>query len=173
MLDAESFASIGLNKYFSNPTFAEFDGTDYAIAILDSGWIKDTPELAGRVVYEQDFINQLPGQPPDLDASEDFPQYNYYGHGTQVASIAAGVAPGADLIILKTSRGDEQLNEHDANTRALQWVIENQDDKNIVAVNISWGDGENYQTDQAATMHHPDNVYADIYSELLRSCFKT
>ncbi|MEU3601466.1 S8 family serine peptidase [Streptomyces sp. NPDC006798] len=72
-----------------------YDGTGVKIAVLDTG-IDDThPDLAGRVVAERDFSGSA-------DAKDR------HGHGTHVASTAAGrgvkdarfkgVAPGATLI---------------------------------------------------------------------------
>lgn len=75
---------------------AGFDGTGTKVAVLDTGIDTGHPDLAGKVVAEQDFSGT--GSPTDK-----------FGHGTHVASTVAGsgaksdgkykgVAPGARLL---------------------------------------------------------------------------
>ncbi|GLZ76729.1 serine protease [Actinorhabdospora filicis] len=79
---------------------AGYDGTGTTIAIIDSGLDTSHPDVAGRVKAIRDFTGTAP------DGADDI------GHGTHVASIAAGsgaasngrykgVAPKADLLIAK------------------------------------------------------------------------
>ncbi len=74
-----------------------YDGTGTTVAVLDTGYDPEHPDLAGRVRLAQDFTGQ---GVEDQD-----------GHGTHVASTVAGtgaadpskvgMAPGADLIVGK------------------------------------------------------------------------
>src|ERR1700752_1379681 len=117
------------------------DGTGIGIAILDSGidvhhtsFLDKSNNL--RVVYSEDFTGE--GRTDDP-----------YGHGTHVASLAAGngrisngeftgMAPNANLINLRV------LNSDGVGTtawvlRALDWVASNRSAYNIRVVNMSLG----------------------------------
>ena len=86
------------------------------------------------------------GQPADcrVVAVADFaPQDNKLdddGHGTNVAAIVGGVAPGTDLIGLDVFRSNGYAYTSEV-VAAIDWVIENQAEYNIVALNMSLGGG--------------------------------
>lgn len=103
---------------------------DITIAVIDSGTDLDHPEFAGRIVAGHDFVNG--DDEPDDD----------YGHGTQVAGVAAaaanndlgiaGLAWNAKIMPVKVldSRGRGMSSNL---TCALYWVA----DKGAHVVNIS------------------------------------
>jgi subtilisin family serine protease len=129
------------------------DGKGIGIAILDSG-IDDAHKLTGAssghpgVVGKQDYTGQ--------DAIKD-----RFGHGTHVASLAAGgkglktgaytgIAPGANLIAVKV------LNDQGQGTvsnviAAIDWCIANKNTNNynIRVINLSLGTNakDSYQND--------------------------
>ena len=88
-----------LRSYFSPP----LTGTGLTVAVLDSGIRTTHRALKSKVVYEINFT--------DSPSSEDI-----FGHGTQVAFVAAGgmhglgekagVSPGASLINIKVINDD-------------------------------------------------------------------
>jgi subtilisin family serine protease len=145
---------MGVNDFRSGnnfpgyrPEFAGIDGAGKGIVIIDTGINEKHPFFKGRIVAKQDYIADKKDQAVDNN-----------GHGTLVASIAAGkdpdgkysgVAPGASIIALKAATNEGNYPE-DANGRlrtveqALQWVIENAGVFNIVSVNMSFGDSKNY-----------------------------
>jgi subtilisin family serine protease len=108
LLTSDSFDLIGATKYFNDPAFSQYDGRNYAIAILDTGADLDHPDfgpdneapfgVADRIKFHHDFAND------DTNASDD------HGNGTHHASTIAKLAPGVDLIILKVLNSDGVLN---------------------------------------------------------------
>jgi subtilisin family serine protease len=122
-----------------------FQGQGTAVVVLDTGVNFTQPEFnsctavgvpAGcRVVFAQDFA-------PNDNALDD------HGHGTNVAAIVAQTAPGTDIIALDVFRfvdcnGDGIPDCHQAFSpdimAAINWVIANQAQFNIVAMNLSLG----------------------------------
>src|ERR1041384_8059481 len=125
----------------NNSSGSSLDRTGIGIAIIDSGIDTDHRSFLDksnnvRVVYSEDFTNE--GRTDDP-----------YGHGTHVASLAAGngrisngaylgIAPNANLINLRV------LNSQGTGTtayvlRALDWVASNKSTYNIRVVNMSLG----------------------------------
>jgi serine protease AprX len=129
-----------------------YNGAGVGVAIVDSGvtsWHDDLANGSGgqRVVRFVDFVRNRPTA------------YDDYGHGTHVAGIIAGdgfdsggaragVAPGAQLTVLKVLDG--QGNGHISDVIAsLDYVLKKKDQLNIRIVNLSVASGvyESYWTD--------------------------
>ncbi|HYQ63809.1 S8 family peptidase [Actinophytocola sp.] len=119
-------------------------GAGATIAILDSGYDPDHPDLAGVVTGEHDFIGTPSGIRDEV------------GHGTHVASIAAGrgtasggrftgVAKGAHLVIGKVC--DVGGCPYDAILAGMQWAAES----GVRVVNMSLGGGPGDGTDPIET----------------------
>jgi hypothetical protein len=138
---------IGQNQAVAN--HPAITGAGSSIAILDSGMNYNDPALGGgfgaghKVIAGYDFVDN-DTNPMDSD-----------GHGTGLASVAAastytfdgatyqGIAPGADLIALRVDTGNLGWNKEGPLVKlALQWVIDHRDQYNIVAVNMSFGQGK-------------------------------
>jgi subtilisin family serine protease len=124
---------------------AGYSGAGTSVAVLDTGLnylhasfgciAPATPLATCKVAYVQDFA------PDDgsLDAN---------GHGTNVAAIVAGVAPGSRVIGLDVFNGGSAWSSDIL--AAIQWTISNRPTYNIVAVNMSLGASGSYNVNQCA-----------------------
>ncbi|HPS54242.1 MAG TPA: S8 family serine peptidase [Sedimentisphaerales bacterium] len=152
MMTQQSGSLINMDDFRNDSRFADINGRGYSVVIIDTGIDVDHPYfgtdsdndgIADRIVFQYDFAND------DYDASDK------NGHGSNVSSIIGsqnsvnkGMAPGVNLIVLKVFK-DDGTGNFGYTEDALQWVINNIDDYNIVSVNMSLGDNENYTTHQS------------------------
>lgn len=127
----KSVPQIGADKAWA----AGFDGKGVKIAVLDTGVDATHADLKDQVVGEKNFT-------PAADAKDR------YGHGTHVASIAAGtgaksggklkgVAPGADLLNGKVL-DDTGYGDDSGIIAGMDWAAEQGAD----VVNLSLGGGD-------------------------------
>jgi hypothetical protein len=143
---------IGLDRFRADSRFAGVTGQGESVVVLDTGIDSHNsffgPDanhdgVADGIVYQHDFTT---GNDLASDGS---------GHGTYVASLIGsrnsaypGVAPGVNLIALKVL--DDQGNGgFGAIDEALQWILANAGRYHIVCVNMSFGDGGNYASEQS------------------------
>ncbi|CAL9509976.1 hypothetical protein SUDANB106_03641 [Streptomyces sp. enrichment culture] len=119
---------------------AGYDGKGVTIAVLDTGIDAAHPDFAGRIAAEKNF-----------SASED--TRDRYGHGTHVASIAAGsgakskgrykgVAPGAKLLNAKVLDDDGYGNDSEI-IAGMEWAVA----QGAEVVNLSLGGGDTPEID--------------------------
>ncbi|TQJ02674.1 S8 family peptidase [Amycolatopsis cihanbeyliensis] len=121
------------------------DGSGTTVAVVDTGVDADHPDLAGRVTETANFTSEQ-------DATD------LHGHGTHVASIAAGsgaasggsyrgIAPGADLLAAKVFDrwGTGPASQVMA---GMEWAV----DRGADVVNLSLGAGITDGTDPLAAM---------------------
>ncbi len=110
-------------------------GEGTAVAVLDTGVDHRRPAFGScaapgapgcRVVYARDFA-------PD-DAAPDV-----NGHGTNVAAIVAGVAPGTRIVALDVFEGKYAYTSDVL--AAIDWCVKNRVAYGIVAMNLSLGSG--------------------------------
>ncbi|EPH39702.1 S8 family serine peptidase [Streptomyces aurantiacus] len=131
----KSVARIGAPKAWE----AGYDGKGVRIAVLDSGVDATHPDLKGQVVAERNFSSA-----PDAE--------DRVGHGTHVASIAAGtgaksgahkgVAPGAELLSGKVL-ADDGTGGDSGIIAGMEWAAAQGAD----VVNLSLGGGDTPGTD--------------------------
>ena len=128
-----AFDLIGLTRLRNDAQFRGIDGSGFSVAVIDTGLDTDHPLLADNYVAGYDFVDG------DKDPSDR------QGHGTHVAGTVGavdesiGVAPDVGLISLRV--GESRSVSSDKITDALEWVLDNQAEYNITAVNLSLGGG--------------------------------
>jgi hypothetical protein len=132
LTDAESFplidqpAAAAAGKTGAGTSVAVLDtGADYTRADFGSCTAPGVPATC-RVAYAADFATN--------DNSRDD-----NGHGTNVAGIVAGVAPGAKILALDVFNGSSAWSSDIIS--AINWSIANKQAYNIAALNLSLGGG--------------------------------
>lgn len=128
-----------------------YDGRGIGVAIVDSGIDGSHPDVAypSHTVANVLFAGYTKLLQNDVLVQENVPNTDTTsGHGTSVASIAAGtgaasggyytgVAPGANLVGIGAGQGFEMI----ATVAGLDWANEHRTQYNIRVVNCSWADG--------------------------------
>lgn len=117
-----------------------YDGSGITIGIIDTGIDASHPDLQGKVIGWVDYVN---GRSSPYDDN---------GHGTHVASIAAGtgaasngkykgMAPGAKLVGIKVLGADGSGSISDI-IAGVDWAVKNKDKYRIKVINLSLGSSQ-------------------------------
>jgi Ca2+-binding RTX toxin-like protein len=125
-------------------------GAGFSVAVMDTGVDFTDPAFGSctspgspascRVVVAQDTA------PNDGQLDDD-------GHGTNVSGIVAGVAPGADLLVYDVFDGNGAFDSDII--QAIDAAIANQATFNVVALNMSLGAPEDYNTSECGGGGNP------------------
>ncbi len=151
---AESIPRVGADVLHAQGV----DGRGQTIAVLDTGIDTDHPDFAGRIVAEQCFCDNLdgtgccPGGAKELSgpgSAEDD-----QGHGTHVASIAAGggaqalqgMAPAATIVAVKVMDASNRFKSFQQIYRGLAWIADNHPEVDVI--NMSLGSSAHYTPSQ-------------------------
>ena len=159
----QSAEVIKANAFHADARFTGVTGRGYSVVVLDTGIDlnhsffgpdRDNNGIADRIVYQYDFADR------DNDASD------YSGHGSNVTSIIAsqdstykGIAPDVNIIALKVF-GNNGSGSFSVLRQALDWVAANVENYNILALNMSLGNGGNYTEYQSSSISNVLNTIA-------------
>ena len=132
--DREKLASVFNQTIGSTEVWKDFQGQGITIAVVDSG-VGKTSDIGERKFQDVNFNREY------HDGKDK------YGHGTFVASVAAGnghhskgeyvgVAPSANILNVRVSNDHGMSTEADV-IEALSWVMLNKDAYKIRIVNLS------------------------------------
>ncbi|MGD8791439.1 MAG: S8 family serine peptidase [Anaerolineae bacterium] len=110
-----------------------YTGEGITVALLDTGIDQSHPDLGARIAETQECLQGTCQGGPALDDN---------GHGTSVAGIVAsqgtsspqGVAPGANLVVVKVLEGGGGRVED--TIAAIDWVVANQARLQVKVLNI-------------------------------------
>jgi serine protease AprX len=135
-----------------------YTGAGVGVAVIDSGIAAWHDDLTSRSTAQYPYGNQRVSAFVDFVNGQLSP-YDDDGHGTHVAGIIAGngydsngrnagVAPDANLVVLKVLDGNGNGTISNV-IEALDWVLANRQQYNIRVVNLSVGAAihESYWTD--------------------------
>jgi subtilisin family serine protease len=123
-----------------------FDGSGRSIAVIDTGVDYTIPDLGGAPFPNAKVVGGV-----DLGDGDADPM-DCEGHGTSVASVAAGsegVAPGARIVAVKIVHTGTCERAQDSDIlAAINWAVTNRDAFDIGVINLSFGgiptDGQNH-----------------------------
>jgi subtilisin family serine protease len=144
-----SFDVTGLTQLREDQKFVDVDGSDVAVAVLDTGVYGSNPFLQPNL---RAWYNAV-ADPVNTPLAEDGnigQVFDVAGHGSHVAGIAAstdpniGVAYASKIVAVKViaDPGEQQLGGNPL-LRGLKWVKLHGQALNIRVVNLSLGTGVN------------------------------
>ena len=163
-----AFDLIGLTQLRNDPQFSGLglDGSGFTVAVLDTGLDATHPNIRPNFVAFADFVDGVSDPPLITNANAT---YDSGSHGTHVAGTVGasnenlGVAPDVGLIGLRVLGP----NTTGASVRdALQWVLDNHKEYDIVAVNMSLGFGDFFLTNNIAFENENNENNGGLFTEI-------
>ena len=155
LLTTWNWNALAIHQNQAVADFPSITGAGEAVVVVDTGADPNHPSLANQNIIWQDFYAGT-SSPVDND-----------GHGTGMSglivgsgfiapsdgSYGQGIAPGAQLIVLRIANNDDADpwgTQAARVSEAMNWVINHKSQYNIVAVNMSIGSDQGF-TDTALT----------------------
>lgn len=135
--------------------FSGLTGKGVIIGIIDSGITYNHREFGDRIIYIWDVANDRVYNRDEIRNGIDF--YDYIGHGTAVAGVAAGasgIASGAYIISVAIGRGSS-----DDIMRGIKFIADRANEMNMpFVINISYGTNFGLHNGQSVFEQYIDSV---------------
>jgi len=120
-------------------------GNGVTVAVLDTGIDPTHPDLADNLITQKCFSH---GSCPPDNSDESDSALDGNGHGTHIAGIITGrgessprgIAPDTDIVAVKVMNDNGGGYTSDV-IAAIDWIIANQAELNVKAINLSLGGG--------------------------------
>ncbi len=162
-----------------------FDGSGVRVAVLDTGFDSDHPDLAGALDGEQCFCSGNGGCCPNgnvTQAGTGAAEDDHY-HGTHVSGIitsdgavaSRGVAPGAKIVAVKVLDANNEFCCTSDIVAGLDWIIANRPDVQVVNMSLCTyatysGDCDNANASTMALASAINTLTANGVSVFAASC---
>lgn len=128
-----SFPSSEIKELHNNG----IDGNGISVAVVGTG-VYPHPDFEDRIVAFKDFV-EFNDEPSDGGGHETHVAGIIAGSGKISGKRYTGVAPGANIIGIRTGKDTRPSVDDENFHRTVTWIIENKDKYNIKIVNFSFG----------------------------------
>ncbi|MBV8259266.1 MAG: S8 family serine peptidase [Actinobacteria bacterium] len=114
---------------------AGYTGAGVTVALVDTGVDSKNPTLAGAVVAEHCIVSG--GGCPNGSDEQDGPgsAQDDQGHGTAMATILTGTAPGVKLVVVKVADRNGRTSPQQI-IAGLNWVLTHHPEAKLVSVSL-------------------------------------
>ncbi len=122
---------------------SNFDGSGVTIAFLDSGFAAH-PDLAGRIKLYVDASTEDIRELPEVEEAGVLSWHGMMtsvvacGNGSLSNCLYRGLAPGAEVVLIKVSDPEGRINEEGIG-RGLAWLVQHGRRYGVQIVNVSLG----------------------------------
>jgi hypothetical protein len=154
-LDGEVHATLAEGVSLVEGVLADtkgFRGLGVAVAVLDTGFDTDHPDISDALVAEKCYCGPPDCCPSGSEQSGPGAAEDDAGHGTAVSGIITssrvagpGLAPDSGIVAIKVLNGGGGGSFSDIDA-ALDWVLANAATYGIRVVNMSLGNGGQYNS---------------------------
>jgi hypothetical protein len=161
MIIKKLIATVGIAALalVSSPAYAEPE--QKSIAIIDANF--ESSLISGDVIdvcVMGDVLCNVVTKPKNAS------QYEAYNHGTVMADIVRANNPGAKIILIRASTNTVGFVNGHGLDAALNWIVSNRAEHNIVSVSFSYNSGDGKTCLPSTPGKDAKAAHADIVSDV-------